>query len=74
MAGSLKHLTNNDGNYRGMDLIENMGDAEEAIEEMFFIIGSFRRVWEGHDTVEHFRERYYRCLRGEEPWPDWMNK
>lgn len=37
MAGSLSHIVGRDGTFR-MDLIENMGDAREALEECFEII------------------------------------
>lgn len=37
MAGSLSHITNDDGTFR-MDLIENLGDAQEALEECHQII------------------------------------
>lgn len=38
MAGSYRHVTNSDGSFRGTDLIENGGDAHEAIEEMHDMI------------------------------------
>ena len=39
MAGSLNHIVNaNNGKFR-MGLIENLGDAHEALEECFEIIG-----------------------------------
>lgn len=37
MAGSLNHIINTDGSFH-MDLIENIGDAHEALEECFNII------------------------------------
>ena len=37
MAGSLNHLISSNGSF-SMDLIENMGDAHEALEECFNII------------------------------------
>ncbi len=37
MAGSFEHIVNEKGNFY-MDLIENMGDAHEALEECFEII------------------------------------
>lgn len=37
MAGSLNHVTAEDGSFR-MDLIENGGDAHEALEECHQII------------------------------------
>ena len=41
MAGSYKHCTNEDGSFRSedfTDLIENLGDAYEACEEMHWMI------------------------------------
>ena len=37
MAGSLSHITGKDGEFC-FDLIENMGDAHEALAECFYII------------------------------------
>ena len=37
MAGSLAHIVDGDGTFT-MDLIENMGDAHEALEDCFLII------------------------------------
>lgn len=37
MAGSLNHIIREDGKFT-MDLIENLGDAHEALEECFTII------------------------------------
>ena len=34
MAGSLSHITDDNGNFT-MDLIDNLGDAHEALEECF---------------------------------------
>ena len=38
MAGSYRHVTNADGSWRGFDLIDNGGDAAEAIDEMWQMI------------------------------------
>lgn len=37
MAGSLNHIVDAQGMFT-MDTIDNMGDAEEALEECFYII------------------------------------
>ncbi len=37
MAGSLNHIIDEDGTFQ-MDLIENLGDAHEALEECFHVI------------------------------------
>lgn len=38
MAGSYKHVVNDDGTFRGVDLLDHMGDAYEAVEEMYGMI------------------------------------
>ena len=54
MAGSLSHIIAEDGSFR-MDLIENLGDAHEALSECFHLIlmlseGNMGRVSEAcHD-------------------------
>lgn len=45
MAGSYNHVK------RGWSMIENMGDAEEAVEEMFFIINAYLDESEIKDAV-----------------------
>jgi hypothetical protein len=37
MAGSYAHCTDDDGSFRS-DLIENLGDAREALQEMHFMV------------------------------------
>ena len=41
MAGSLNHIVDSDTGFFTMDLIENLGDAHEALEECFYIIRHF---------------------------------
>lgn len=38
MAGSYRHIINQDGTFRGVDLIDNLGDAHEALEECYNMI------------------------------------
>jgi hypothetical protein len=38
MAGSYRHVTDHDGQFSGLDSIDNLGDAYEAIEEMHDMI------------------------------------
>ena len=38
MAGSYRHIVEDDGSFRGMDLIENLGDAHEALKECYEMI------------------------------------
>jgi hypothetical protein len=33
MAGSYRHVTNDDGSFRGTNLLDHMGDAYEALDE-----------------------------------------
>jgi hypothetical protein len=74
MAGSLRHVIAEDGTYRGTDLLENMGDMKEAVEEMAFVIAAYSNRWGGQRTVQHDLDHYYRCARGEEPWPSFWRE
>lgn len=38
MAGGYKHCTNEKNEFIGIDLLDNMGDAHEALEQMFWMI------------------------------------
>ncbi len=38
MAGSYRHITDKDNNFRGVELIKNLGDAYEALEECWHFI------------------------------------
>lgn len=38
MAGSYRHITNPDMSYRGVELIDDLGDADEALEECHAMI------------------------------------
>jgi len=67
MAGSYGHVTNADGTYRGVALLENMGDMHEAVEEMWFMIHNLAG---GDQTkIKAASDAYFMCLRGETPWP-----
>ena len=58
MAGSYRHLLS------GWDLIENMGDAYEAVEELMWLVQS--QI--GTDEAERLmKEQYYPMRRGEIP-------
>jgi hypothetical protein len=61
MAGSYNHLLDEQGRFH-MDLIENLGDAHEALEECFGMI----QVLTGGDTaaIEQARLNYRDGLRG----------
>lgn len=72
MAGSFKHCLNDDGRYHGTDLLENMRDMREAVEQMAFMLLKLRERWGGDLIVAGLEESYFRCCRGEEPWPAFM--
>jgi len=38
MVGSYNHIVDKDGAFIGIDLIDNLGDAHEALEECYLII------------------------------------
>jgi hypothetical protein len=70
MAGSIDHCLKKDGTYRGVRLLENMGDMAEGVEEMMFVI---MVLTEGDpESLAAAKEFYYKCLRGERPWPAWF--
>ena len=43
MAGSYRHVVNERGEFIGIDLIDNLGDAHEALEEMYDMIQHLSR-------------------------------
>jgi hypothetical protein len=55
MAGSLEHV------YGGWSLIENMGDAHEAVEEMLWLILTYI----GKDMALDLLKEYYKQCRDE---------
>jgi hypothetical protein len=38
MAGSYRHITKSDGSFNGINLLDNLGDAYEALEECYAMI------------------------------------
>lgn len=62
MAGSYHHIINNDGSFRGTELIDNLGDAYEALEECYDMIqwltngGDRQKVYEAW-LEGHFKKR-----------------
>lgn len=59
MAGSFNHC--DDHGVFGMELIENMGDAEEALEMMHFMIWYLARF--DHVAVKEAVEAFYESRR-----------
>ncbi len=64
MAGSYKHCCNEDGSFREddfADMIENLGDAHEACEQMHWMI----QYLAGHDSnrIAEAEEAYYAAMR-----------
>ena len=70
MAGSYKHTVNDDGTFRGVDLLDHLGDADEALEELYGMVryladqlaqqyaGDAQREAETVDLVEEARQSY----------------
>ena len=52
MAGSFRHLVAEDGSFT-MDLIENLGDANEALEECYDMI-----LWLAKEYAAEMRQQY----------------
>ena len=61
MAGSYKHCVDERGFLLEEPLLDNLGDAFEAVEEMYDMIefltgGDKRKIWEAH--LAHLKKRY----------------
>ena len=62
MAGSYQHIRRGDEEGPGWSLIENMGDAFECVEELFWLVEKCI----GREAAErHLREEFYPMRRGE---------
>ena len=73
MAGSFNHcLTEDRSAYRGVDLLENMGDMAEAVEQMAFMLLRIKQAFGGEHLLQQAEAEYFECLRGERPWPSFM--
>ena len=62
MAGSFRHCVGKDGGF-AMDLLENMGDAHEACEQMFWMV-LFLSGYDD-DKIIAAENAYYAEARGE---------
>lgn len=53
MAGSYRHIIDEDNKFRGVDLLDHLGDAYEALQECHWMInhlcsGDKEKVFEAH--------------------------
>jgi hypothetical protein len=64
MAGSYRHCCNEDGSF-GFDLIENLGDAHEACDMMFWMINYLAK---DHEKIKEAEEAYYEDFRRNPRW------
>lgn len=68
MAGSVGHCIDDEtDDYIGVGLLDHMGDASEAVNQMMFVIKSTLTKEQREAAIAH----YYRCARGEEAFPPW---
>lgn len=65
MAGSYMHVTGKNGEFRGLDLIDNPGDAREALEQMHGMIR-----WLAAGDAARIKEAQDRYCDGPDPDPD----
>ena len=67
MAGSYGHCCNDDGSFR-FDLIENMGDAHEACEQMHTMIWWLARKFgmQANQLIAEAEKAYHNSVDGEE--------
>ncbi len=63
MAGSYKHIINDDGSFRGVDLLDDLGDAYEALEECFDML----KFLSGGDKTKIFEAYKYGYLMKHNP-------
>lgn len=70
MAGSYEHVTDENGSFRGTDLLENMRDMREAVEQCWFMISHLA----GHDPskIKAASDAYFACCRSKQYPPYFM--
>lgn len=61
MAGSYNHLKS------GWSMIENMGDANECVEELYWLVEKAIGRKEANRILD---EEYYPMIRSEKPWDE----
>ena len=64
MAGSYRHLLSQSGNGSGWTLIENMGDAYECVEELFWLV---ERAVGRENAIQFLESEFYPMIRREIP-------
>jgi hypothetical protein len=75
MAGSYLHIIDHNGKYRGVDLINHLGDADEALEECHAMIeiltgGDKNKIFEAHrEYVRRFNPEYAAEMTLDGYWP-----
>lgn len=74
MAGSYRHVVYGDNSFYGIGTLDHMGDAEEAIEEMYFMInhlagGDLSKIFEAHRAyVASHNPEYAKTMKQEDYW------
>jgi len=80
MAGSYRHITNSANEFMGIDLIDNLGDAYEALEECYQIIkelgGTKKKIYkaECHIYKKKFGKKSIFPFSFKEYWHENENK
>ena len=65
MAGSYRHIADDNNEFRGTDLLDNLGDAYEALEECYLMIAWLTKG-DKDKIFEAWREGYLRNVNPEE--------
>lgn len=68
MAGSYRHITNDDDSFRGVELIDHLGDAREALEECHAMI-AYLTGGDKQKIFEAWLEGYAKKNYPECNWP-----
>lgn len=64
MAGSYKHIVDKDNNFRGVELLDHLGDAFEALEECHAMI-KYLANNDKQKIFEAYKEGYLRNVNPE---------
>jgi hypothetical protein len=71
MAGSIEHTIGVDGKFIGIELIDNLGDAEEALEEYYHDRIKIQQELATTKAKLGLYQTLHRVLRKEE-WPHFL--